>query len=53
MQRTAPFPDPEPLSEDDLKAWTLSQIQAPAVTPDDYRLRAILNDLLTEWEDQS
>lgn len=46
----APAPAPDPDSDADLKEWALAQIRKPAVTAADYRLRAILNDLLTCWD---
>lgn len=49
----APLPAPEPRSDADLRSWTLAQIRKPAVTAEDFRLRKILNNLLSEMEAQS
>ena len=44
-------PVPEPSRSDvELRFWALETIKAPAVTPEDYRLRTIVNDLLTAWD---
>ena len=50
MKTIVDAPAPEPRSDADLRSWTLAQIRRPASTPADYRLRAILNDLLNTWQ---